>query len=95
MPTRITRDRIARWGLGHVYALRSEEGTWYSYPIRFPVYLIDQNGYLIIQTEEDLVNNPNVVINPRQNGSRLIRFILGPGTGHRSISELPGYVRKS
>ncbi len=94
MPTRITRDRIARWGLGSVYALRSEEGTWYNYPIRFPVYLIDKNGYLMIQTEEDLVNNPCVVISPRRDGSRLIRFTLGPGTGERSISELPGYVRK-
>lgn len=93
MPDTTTKERIARWGLGPVYALRSEEGHWYGYPVSFPVYLIDTEGYLLIQTEEDLANNPHIIINPRQDGSRLIRFTLGPSTGHHSISELPGYVR--
>ena len=88
----ITKDRIARWGLGHVYALRSDQGLWYNYPREFPTYLIDMNGYLLIRSDSELRHNPSIVVRPRKDGSRLIRFTRGPGTGHCRISELPGYV---
>lgn len=90
---KITRDRITRWKLGFVHALRSDKGNWYNYPTQFPVYLIDRNGYIVIKTEEELVNSPYIVISPRKDESRIIRFTKGSGTGHCRISELPGYVR--
>lgn len=89
---RITKDRIALWGLGEVYALRCEEGVWYQYPNEFPVYLIDRNGYLYFQTEEQLLNTPYVVVNPRKNGGKLVRFSEGIGSGHCSISQFPDYI---
>ena len=89
---RITKDRVKRWGLGHIYALRSKVGDWFQYPKEFPVYFIDAKGYLRFDTEKDLIGNPYTVINPRKDGSKLVRFTMGVGTGHRTISEIPGYV---
>jgi hypothetical protein len=89
---RITRERMTRWRIGNTYALRCEKGDWYEYPKKFPVYLIDRSGYLFFETEEKLLNNPCVVVNPRENRNSLIRFSKGLGTGHCSISKLPGYI---
>jgi hypothetical protein len=89
---RQTKDRIASWGLGKVYALRSEVGDGYSYPIQFPVYLIDKAGYLLFKTKDDLDSSRFVVVSPRKDGRTLFPFTKGVGTGRCRISELPAYI---
>ena len=45
-----------RWGLAVQHALYRETGNWYHHLKRFPGALLDQDGYVIFETEADYRN---------------------------------------
>lgn len=56
------------------------KGTWYQHPTAFPCVFFDANGYLYVETPDELAKNFDVGVNVN---------VLPFGHG---ISSLPGYV---
>lgn len=52
IPTNYGRNLNREWNIGASHALYHKEGSWYMPPLRFPAVLIDPDGYVVFQTEE-------------------------------------------
>jgi 5-methylcytosine-specific restriction protein A len=82
MPT--GRELNQRWGVGARHALYRETGDWYHVLKRFPGALFDANGYVRLESRNDL-EMPGVSVS-KENGKD---WLSVPG----GIAALPGYRR--
>lgn len=71
------------WNIGAKHALYNAPGTWYHRLNEFPGALLDFNGYILFQTEKDLLNCPFISIKEHIH-------VAEPG-----ISKIKGYIRIS
>lgn len=81
-PALFRGDDLKRlWGIPAKEVRFHREGKFYGLLTRFPAALCDLDGYVLFETEQDLMSSPHTKIGKRLNV---------PGT----ISKIPGYVRK-
>lgn len=76
-------DLLKRWIISAAQGRFARAGSFYQYPTKFPVALCDLNGFIVIQTEDDLRREPR--IKPSGGGKKL--------NVRDGISALPGYQR--
>ena len=69
-----------QWNVGAAHALYSREGNWYHHLKHFPGAYFDANGYILFETEEEFLMNPNLGKGKRVNINN-------------GISSLGGYIR--
>ena len=72
--------RAERWNLDVRHALYRKTGDWYHQLERFPGALLDENGYVIFETEEAFRSCPEL---------RIRQDVAAPG----GIASIPGYTR--
>jgi len=72
----------SQWNVGAQHALYRANGTWYHWLRRFPGALFDANGYVRLETEDDLLGCSGVQVGERAN------WLNVPD----GIASLPGYV---
>jgi hypothetical protein len=81
LPRRVRGDYLnTLWGVGAAHALYIHDGHWYHKLKRFPGALLDRNGYVRFDTEDDYLTSPYLQIRKQ---------ISVPGR----ISSMPGYVQ--
>jgi 5-methylcytosine-specific restriction protein A len=76
------RELNRRWSIGAAHALYHKNGTWFNVLERFPGALCDPQGYVLFATKQQFLDCPHLQIGARVNV-------------HGTLSEIPGYVRKS
>ena len=73
---------MADWKTPVLQARYNDDGHWYALLNKFPAALVDANGYLLFESEDDFRTSPHIAI-----GKQI--SVRKPG-----ISGVPGYVRK-
>lgn len=76
----------AAWGINAKHSLYRASGDWYHTPREFPFALLDENGYVLFDSEPDL-RIPEISVSSREGKDWL--SVRKPG-----ICGLAGYVRK-
>ena len=80
------KDLSAAWGITARHSLYSALGNWYHTPREFPFALLDENGYVLFDSERDL-RIPEISVSSREGKDWL--SVRKPG-----ICGLAGYVHK-
>lgn len=86
MKPKNAKDLSAAWGIKAKHSLFRASGDWYHTPREFPFALLDENGYVLFDSEPDL-RIPEISVSNREGKDWL--SVRKPG-----ICGLAGYVRK-
>jgi len=84
VPSRMTRGEVLnrKWNVGARHALYHKDGHFFNNLQIFPGALFDPEGYVIFKTEEDYLKCPYLKIGKEKTNV------------YKTISAIPGYVRK-
>lgn len=72
------------WGLNVKHQLYRKDGTWFHLLTDFPGALLDENGYIVFETQADFENCSGLIIG-KDKEKNWVNCVAG-------ISSLPGYV---
>jgi hypothetical protein len=67
MPAPIGRRRNEEWGIGAAQTFFHRDGTWFNRLRAFLGALCDPSGYVMFESEEEYLNNPNVHVGVQTN----------------------------